>query len=102
MTMAWREAREAAGYPAGQFAGNPDAYRTVNQLLADAELEGPQLPVRADLDAATAATAAILADPGADLMDRYRAAQTEAAIYEAAPAGLVIQAETETEAEVEI
>jgi hypothetical protein len=66
------------------------------------QAEGPQPPTRADLDAATAATAAVLADPEASPMDRYHAAEAEAAIYEAAADELVAQAEAETEAEMEL
>jgi hypothetical protein len=41
---------------------------------------GPGLPTRADLDAATAATVAVIADPAATAMDRYRAAEAEEAV----------------------
>jgi hypothetical protein len=63
---------------------------------------GPQLPTRADLDAATAATLAVLADPSATLADINRAHVLEAAVYDAAPEELVVQAELETEAEAGI
>jgi hypothetical protein len=40
-------------------------------------------PTRADLDAATARTAAAMADPSASLADRERAAELEEAVLEA-------------------
>ena len=40
-----------------------------------------QLPTRADLDAATATTAAVMADPAVGLADRYLAAEAEEAAY---------------------
>ena len=49
------------------------------------EAEGPQLPTRADLDAATAATAAAIADRTATLADVERLAEAEAATYTACP-----------------
>jgi hypothetical protein len=45
-----------------------------------ARAAGPDLPTRADLDAATAATVAVIADPAATAMDRYRAAEAEEAV----------------------
>ena len=42
-------------------------------------------PTLADLDEATAATAATIADPAASPMDIYRAAEAEQAAYEACP-----------------
>ena len=47
------------------------------------QAEGPQLPTRADLDRATAVTAAAIADPASGLADIYRAAEMEAAILSA-------------------
>ena len=41
------------------------------------------LPTRADLDAATAATAAVIADPSASLADVERAAELEEAVFAA-------------------
>jgi hypothetical protein len=41
-------------------------------------------PSRADLDAATAATAAAMADPAASPLDRMKAAAAEEALYQAA------------------
>ena len=87
--------------------GQASAQRAIGDWVREhqapaAGAEGPQLPARADLDAATAATAAVLADSGASLMDVYRAAEAEAATYEAASDELVVQAEAETEAELEI
>ena len=49
------------------------------------EAEGPQLPGPADLDAATAATAAAIADRSASLADVERLAEAEAAAYAACP-----------------
>ena len=40
-----------------------------------------QLPTRADLDAATARTAAVLADPAATRADRVHAAEMEQAVH---------------------
>lgn len=48
-----------------------------------AHTEGPQLPTRADLDWATAVTAATIADPASGLADIYQAAEVEAAILSA-------------------
>jgi hypothetical protein len=47
---------------------------------AEACVAGPDLPTRADLDAATAATVAAIADPAATPMDVYRAAEAEEAV----------------------
>jgi hypothetical protein len=44
---------------------------------------GPQLPVRADLDVATAATAAAIADPDATVLDVHQAAELEEATFTA-------------------
>jgi hypothetical protein len=46
-------------------------------------MSGPALPARADLDAATAATATAIADPSAGLADVYRAAELEEAAFTA-------------------
>ena len=48
-----------------------------------ARVEGPQLPTRADLDRATAVTAATIADPSSGPVDIYRAAEMEAAVLSA-------------------
>src|SRR2546430_14600617 len=45
-----------------------------------AHVEGPQLPTRAELDHATATTAAAIADPASGPADIYRAAEGAAAI----------------------
>jgi hypothetical protein len=58
-------------------------------LLADLESRrehGPDLPARADLDAATAATAAAIANPAASLADVEYAAEMEQATLEPAAA----------------
>jgi uncharacterized protein (DUF1800 family) len=61
-----------------------------------------QLPTRADLDAATTATAAVLADPAATFAEREHAAETEQAthiLYLQRPgADAELQAEAEIEA----
>jgi hypothetical protein len=63
------------------------------------------LPTRADLDAATARTAATIADPRASRADVERAAELEEAAHNAylarpgADAGLQAEAEAEMEAE---
>jgi len=49
------------------------------------EAEGPQLPTPADLDAATAATAAAIADCTATRAEVERLAEAEAATYAACP-----------------
>lgn len=49
----------------------------------EARVEGPQLPTRADLDQATALTAAAIADPVSGPADIYRAAEIEAAVLSA-------------------
>jgi hypothetical protein len=46
-------------------------------------MSGPELPARADLDAATATTATAIADPAASLADVYRAAELEEAAFAA-------------------
>ena len=48
-----------------------------------ARVEGPELPSRADLDRATAVTAAAIADPASGPADIYRAAEIEAAVLSA-------------------
>ena len=59
----------------------------MNRASADrpreARTEGPQLPTRADLDRATALTAAAIADPACGPADIYRAAEAEAATMSA-------------------
>ena len=66
-------------------------------LPRQARVEGPRLPTRADLDRATAATAATIADPASGPADIYRAAEVEAAILSAY--WYVPGAEAELEAE---
>jgi hypothetical protein len=60
------------------------------------------LPTRADLDAATARTAAVLADPSASRAERVRAAEMEQATHNRyllrAGADAELQAEAELEA----
>lgn len=51
--------------------------------VADAAARAQGLPARADLDAATAATAATISSPEAGLLDVLRAAQAEEAVFEA-------------------
>jgi hypothetical protein len=46
-------------------------------------MSGPELSARADLDAATAATATAIADPAASLADVCRAAELEEAAFNA-------------------
>ncbi len=48
-----------------------------------ARVEGPQLPTRADLDRATAVTAATIVDPASGPADIYWAAEMEAAVLSA-------------------
>ena len=52
-------------------------------LPHQARVEGPELPTRADLDRATAMTAAAIADPASGPADIYRAAEIEAAVLSA-------------------
>jgi len=59
------------------------------------------LPTRADLDAATAATAAAIADPAASLADVERAAELEEAALTAYLQRPGADAELEAEAELE-
>jgi hypothetical protein len=60
-------------------------------------------PTVADLEAATAATAAAIADPGADVIDVYLAAEAEEAAYAQVFTGPCDQApEAEPEMEIEI
>jgi hypothetical protein len=60
------------------------------------------LPSRADLDAATARTAAVLADPAATRTEREHAAEMEQAVHvrylQRPGAGAELQAEAEMEA----
>ncbi len=60
------------------------------------------LPTRADLDAATAATAAAIADPSASLADVERAAELEEATHAAYLQRPGADAELQTEAELEV
>jgi hypothetical protein len=60
-------------------------------------------PALAELDAATAATAAAIADPAADLVDVYLAAEAEEALYaEVFPGPCDRAPEAEPEMEIEI
>jgi hypothetical protein len=45
--------------------------------------EGPQLPTRADLDVATSATAAAIADPDTAVLGVHQAAELEEATFKA-------------------
>jgi hypothetical protein len=56
---------------------------------------------REDLDAATARTAAVIADPSASRGDVERAAELEQAVYLACPDDVVAAYEAETETELE-
>ena len=60
------------------------------------------LPTRADLDAATAATAAAIADPSASLADVERAAELEEATHAAYLQRPEADAELQLEAELEV
>ena len=71
--------------------------RTSEDPPRQVRAEGPQLPTRADLDKATAVTAAMIADPASGPADIYRAAETGAAILSAY--WHVPSAEAELEAE---
>ena len=62
-----------------------------------ARAEGPQLPTGADLDRATAVTAAVIADPASGPADIYRAAVMEAAVLSAYWHAPGAQAELEAE-----
>ena len=57
--------------------------RASADLPRQVQAEGPQLPTRADLDRATAVTAAMIADPACCPADVYRAAEIEAAVLSA-------------------
>jgi len=60
------------------------------------------LPTRAELDAATARTAAVIADPSASLADVERAAELEEAVHIAYLARPGADAELQAEAEAEL
>jgi hypothetical protein len=60
------------------------------------------LPARADLDAATARTAAAIADPSASLADVERAAELEEAAFAAYLGRPGADAELQAEAEAEL
>lgn len=62
---------------------------------------GPRLPSRADLNRATQATAAALADPDASVLDVHRAAELEAATLHAYWHRPGVQAKAELESEPE-
>ena len=62
---------------------------------------GPQLPGRADLDAATAATATAIADPTASPAEVERLAEAEEATYAACPDYPALY-DPEAETEIEI
>ena len=60
-----------------------------------------QLPTKADLDAATAHTAAVLADPAATRADRVHAAEMEQAVHNRYLQRPGADAELQAEAELE-
>ena len=60
-----------------------------------------RLPTRADLDAATARTAAVLANPRATRAERVRAAEMEQAVHERYLLRPGADAELQAEAEME-
>ena len=62
---------------------------------------GPRLPSRAELNRATKATAAAIADPNASVQDIHRAAELEAAILHAYWQTPGMQAKAELEREPE-
>jgi hypothetical protein len=67
--------------------------------MPSAEAEaGPQLPTAADLDAATAATAAAMADPAVSQAEIDHLIEMEAATYDACPDAVVAEYEAEAEA----
>ncbi len=72
-------------------------YAPMKQSEYEHAAEGPQLPARADLDHATAMTAAALADPASTPADIYRAADLEAAVLSAYWHAPGVQAELEAE-----
>ncbi len=61
----------------------------------------PWLPTRADLDAATARTAAAIADPSLSLADVQRAAEAEEAVHQGYLHRPGADAELQAEAELE-
>ena len=72
-------------------------YAPMKQPAYEHVAEGPQLPARADLDQATAMTAAAIADPASTPADIYRAADLEAAALSAYWHAPGAQAELEAE-----
>jgi hypothetical protein len=72
-------------------------YAPMKQPAYEHGPEGPQLPTRADLDQATAMTAAAIADPASAPADIYRAADLEAAVLSAYWHAPGAQAELEAE-----
>jgi len=72
-------------------------YAPMKQAEYEHVAEGPQLPTRADLDQATAMTAAALADPASAPAGIYRAADLEAAVLSAYWRAPGAQAELEAE-----
>jgi hypothetical protein len=68
---------------------------------SQARAEGPKLPSRAELNQATKATAAAIADPNASVQDIHRAAELEAATLHAYWQKPGVQAKSELEREPE-
>jgi len=99
----------AAGNAARELTGLPvtrtDRMRAIEVLPGGRATKAMPPPARADLDAATARTAAAIADPAASLADVERAAELEEAARLAylnmpgADAELQAEAEAELEAE---
>ena len=76
-------------------SGNPEGEPPMTSIADD------QLPTRADLDAATARTAAVLADPAATRADRVHAAEMEQAVHHRYLQRPGADAELQAEAELE-
>ena len=72
-------------------------YAPMKQPAYEHAAEGPQLPTRADLDQATAMTAAAIADPASTPAGIYRAADMDAAVLSAYWHAPGAQAELEAE-----
>ena len=78
----------------------PGPARLARPRLSPEIEPGPRVPTTADLDAATDATAAAIADPAVTRADVERLAEAEAALYAACPDDVVAEYEAEREAEL--
>ena len=93
---------EAGDGPKGSTTRRPRPFRQPPEGELPMTADRTTLPTRADLDAATARTAAVLADPAATRAERVHAAEMEQAVHlrylQRPGADAELQAEAELEA----